>query len=113
MEYHGKLYGKMGRRLIPLTLTSEDVDRMQLAIQDRERQIEEMEICHAAAMLHTQAIVDDANAMIAAIRNLRDVAGRFHTQQATERLFALLPENVLDVAPPPQRPACEKDVPGG
>ena len=28
MEYTGKLYGKIGRRLIPLTLTSEDVDRM-------------------------------------------------------------------------------------
>ena len=28
----------------------------------------------------------------AAIRNLRDVQGRHHTQQATERLFALLPE---------------------
>jgi hypothetical protein len=28
MEYTGKLYGKIGRRMIPLTLTSEDVDRM-------------------------------------------------------------------------------------
>lgn len=28
MEYHGKLYGKVGRRQIPLTLTSDDVDRM-------------------------------------------------------------------------------------
>ena len=27
-----------------------------------------------------------------AVRNLRDVQGRHHTQQATERLFALLPE---------------------
>ena len=42
MEYHGKLYGKMGRRMIPLTLTSENVDRMQLAIQDHEREIEEL-----------------------------------------------------------------------
>jgi hypothetical protein len=30
----------------------------------------------------------------AAIRNLRDVSGRHHTQIACERLFALLPENV-------------------
>ncbi len=29
----------------------------------------------------------------AAIRNLRDVKGRHHTQIATEQLFALLPEN--------------------
>lgn len=28
MEYKGKLYGKLSRRLIPLMLTSEDVDRM-------------------------------------------------------------------------------------
>lgn len=26
MEYTGKLYGKIGRRTIPLSLTSEDVD---------------------------------------------------------------------------------------
>ena len=29
----------------------------------------------------------------AAIRNLRDVNGRHHTQHAMERLFELLPEN--------------------
>ena len=29
MEYTGKLYGKIGRRMIPLTLTSEDVDKME------------------------------------------------------------------------------------
>lgn len=29
MEYTGKLYGKIGRRHIPLTLTSEDVDRLE------------------------------------------------------------------------------------
>lgn len=29
----------------------------------------------------------------AAIRNLRDVSGRHHSQIACERLFALLPEN--------------------
>lgn len=28
MEYHGKLYGKIGRKSIPLTLTSADVDGM-------------------------------------------------------------------------------------
>ena len=34
----------------------------------------------------------------AAIRNLRDVSGRHHSQIACERLFALLPENVPDQA---------------
>jgi hypothetical protein len=34
----------------------------------------------------------------AAIRNLRDVSGRHHTQIACERLFALLPENDKDLA---------------
>ncbi len=35
----------------------------------------------------------------AAIRNLRDVKGRHHTQIATEQLFALLPENAKSDAP--------------
>jgi hypothetical protein len=30
-----------------------------------------------------------------AVRNFRDVKGRFHTQLAAERLIALLPENNL------------------
>jgi hypothetical protein len=34
----------------------------------------------------------------AAIRNLRDVSGRHHTQIACERLFALLPENAIGEA---------------
>jgi len=29
MQYHGKLYGKIGRHQIPLKLTSEDVDRLE------------------------------------------------------------------------------------
>lgn len=29
MKYEGPLYGKMGRRYIPLRQTSEDVDRME------------------------------------------------------------------------------------
>ena len=33
-----------------------------------------------------------------AIRNLRDVKGRHHTQIATEQLFALLPENSAGTA---------------
>lgn len=33
MNYIGKLYGKVGRRQIPLMLTSEDVDRMEAALR--------------------------------------------------------------------------------
>ena len=29
MQYHGKLYGKIGRKLIPLKLTSDDVDELE------------------------------------------------------------------------------------
>ena len=29
MQYRGKLYGKIGRRQIPLTMTSDDVDAME------------------------------------------------------------------------------------
>lgn len=36
---------------------------------------------------------DSLEALRDAVRNLRDVQGRHHTQIATERLFALLPEN--------------------
>jgi hypothetical protein len=41
-----------------------------------------------------------------AVRNVRDVKGRFHTQLATERLIALLPENVKC----PPTGATEKEV---
>ena len=34
-----------------------------------------------------------------AVRNVRDVKGRFHTQLAVERMIALLPENVQVEAP--------------
>ena len=39
----------------------------------------------------------------AAIRNLRDVSGRHHSQIACERLFALLPENETALAQPDNR----------
>ena len=35
-----------------------------------------------------------------AVRNMRDVKGRFHTQLATERLIALLPENAKEHTTP-------------
>lgn len=34
-----------------------------------------------------------------AVRNLRDVKGRHHTQQAMERLLALLPESTKEPTP--------------
>jgi len=33
MQYEGKLYGKIGRKVIPLKLTSDDVDRMETALK--------------------------------------------------------------------------------
>ena len=44
----------------------------------------------------------DLQRLRSAVRNLRDVQGRHHTQIATERLFALLPENDKDLARLPQ-----------
>lgn len=34
-----------------------------------------------------------------AVRNLRDVSGRHHTEQACRRLYALLPENAESIHP--------------
>ena len=39
MQYTGKLYGKIGRRVIPLTLTSEDVDKMERENREMKKQI--------------------------------------------------------------------------
>jgi hypothetical protein len=41
----------------------------------------------------------------AAIRNLRDVSGRYHSQIACERLFALLPENAGVLAHADENPS--------
>lgn len=64
---------------------------------ERERDEARASLAAAEAWSATLADVGDdfraANAELrAAIRNLRDVQGRYHTQIATERLFALLPE---------------------
>jgi hypothetical protein len=85
MEYTGKLYGKIGRRLIPLTMTSEEVDAL------RDSAIKNAEMAGDLA--------SDLQRLRSAVRNLRDVQGRHHTQIATERLFALLPENAKGDAP--------------
>lgn len=79
MEYTGKLYGKIGRRLIPLTMTSEEVDAL------RESAIKNAEM--------TGDLASDLQRLRSAVRNLRDVQGRHHTQIATERLLSLLPMN--------------------
>ena len=64
----------------------------------RERDEARASLAAAEAWSATLADIGDdfraANAELrAAIRNLRDVQGRHHTQIATERLFALLPES--------------------
>lgn len=40
MNYEGKLYGKVGRRLIPLTMTSQDVDRMEHEVRELREALE-------------------------------------------------------------------------
>lgn len=39
------------------------------------------------------ALKKERDGLLAAIRNLRDVSGRHHTEQAARALIALLPEN--------------------
>ena len=70
---------------------------MQALVYKAERDEARKSLAAAEAWSATLADVGDdfraANAELrAAIRNLRDVQGRHHTQIATERLFALLPE---------------------
>lgn len=84
MEYTGKLYGKIGRRIIPLALTSEYVDTMQLDMQSREREIEEL---REAA----QALVDRWETPL-----WKDAPA---TAGFINRLRALLPENVYSEPP--------------
>ena len=73
MEYTGKLYGKIGRRMIPLTLTSEDVDAMQLDLQSREREIEELrEAAQALVDRWETPLWKDAPATATFIHRLRD-----------------------------------------
>jgi len=42
------------------------------------------------------AAIAERNALLQAIRNLRDTKGRYHTQQAFESLMTLLPKNQND-----------------
>ena len=41
MEYKGKLYGKIGRKYVPLKLTSDDCDRMQDQLHSARYMLEE------------------------------------------------------------------------
>ena len=71
---------------------------MQALVYKAERDEARASLAAAEAWSATLADVGDdfraANMELrAAIRNLRDVQGRHHTQIATERLFALLPES--------------------
>lgn len=65
---------------------------------ERERDEARESLAAAEAWSATLADVGDdfrweCSELRAAIRNLRDVKGRHHTQLATERLFGLLPES--------------------
>ena len=51
-----------------------------------------------------EVAMDERDELREAVRNIRNVQGRHHTQIAMERLIALLPENA-DVEPPRERKA--------
>lgn len=42
MEYKGKLYGKVGKNYIPLIHTSDDVDKMEKDIIEKDKKIDEI-----------------------------------------------------------------------
>lgn len=63
IKYTGPLFGKIGRRFIPLLLLAEEVDKLQA----------------------------DHDELIEAITAFRDAKGRYHTQKAAEKLIALIP----------------------
>jgi hypothetical protein len=44
MEYHGPLYGKMGRRYIPLKMTSSDVDALVQCLSDAKKKQDSMQM---------------------------------------------------------------------
>lgn len=66
-------------------------EQLERELTEAKQAIEELEIRHAAAMLHTQTIVDEANAIRNAAIALKTAKGRYHSEQAAKHLFALLP----------------------
>ena len=39
MEYEGKLYGKVGKRYIPLKMTADDVDKLKGVLKAKDQEI--------------------------------------------------------------------------
>ena len=58
-----------------------------------ERERDEARKWNAEGKINGARCAEERDRLQDAIRNMRDVQGRYHTQIATERLFALLPEN--------------------
>ena len=50
MKYVGKLYGKIGRKHIPMLLTSDDVDRIEMERDEARKQLKEARECLKMAM---------------------------------------------------------------
>ena len=64
-----------------------------------ERERDEARKWNSEGKINGARCAEERDRLQDAIRNLRDVQGRHHTQIATERLFALLPE----ASPQPER----------
>lgn len=60
MNYTGKLYGKIGRRQIPLTLTSDDVDWMEKRIEELEDALNHL-YHYTNCTSHQMEIINDAS----------------------------------------------------
>jgi hypothetical protein len=65
------LFKRRGRKMIAVDFTAEDVKALRKKNKELQEQLDE----------HHDAI-----------RNLRDVEGRFHTVQAVQRILDLLPK---------------------
>lgn len=46
MEYKGKIYGKVGKGYFPLEMTTEDVDRLTLLTEEKDKRIKEFKEWH-------------------------------------------------------------------
>ena len=60
MQYTGKLYGKMGRKYIPLAIDSQEVDRLQ----EREKMCPTLDDAEKVALVRALQEIRDAAGMI-------------------------------------------------
>jgi len=72
IQYKGPLFGRIGRRYIPVCMLAEEVDQLQA----------------------------DHDKLLEAIKAFRDAKGRYHTQKAAEKLISLIPANNLKPCTP-------------